>query len=365
MPRPIRYATDPQSLRREGLSETIAPWEDGLRAETGRGSFEWWYFDAHFEDGSTAVIVFLTKPLLERNGPLKPGVSLTITDPHGVKRVGFPLLPPEAFAASKETCDVHIGPHQARYIPSEGATWRYEVHVENVKDERGETLSADLTFTGLVPPWRPGAGKVYFGDREHYFAWLPAIPYGHVTGQVTYGGKQHAVRGTGYHDHNWGNVALGAVMDHWYWGRAHLGEYTVIFVEQVAARAYGFARIPVFMLAKGERILTGDGNPLRMSACDFVPHTGGHRYPRQVDFEWQGENGEVYLALRRPRLREAVSLLTTFPAWQRALLRLFGNPYYFRFEADLELKVDFEGTHAIESGTALYEIMLLQGRWHP
>lgn len=349
MPKPIIYATDPESLTRDGLTETVAVWEDGLRADTGSGSFEWWYFDAHLDDGSTAVIVFATKSIIERNSSLRPGLSLTITRPDGVKLAQFPQFPPEVFTASKESCDVRIGPSWVR-----GDLHRYELHAE-VKG-----LAADLTFTGSAPPWRPGAGKAGFGDIDHYFAWLPAIPYGTVTGTLTYEGQTVPVTGTGYHDHNWGNVGLHTVMDHWYWGRAHLGDYSLIFVEQITAKAYGSQKLPVFMLAKGDRILTGDGGPLRLEKRDFVQHAGGREYPRQVDFHWESEGRSVHLALRQPDLIEATSLLMLFPPWKQKLLRLFTNPYYFRFNADLELSIDFGEIQAIERGPALYEMMLLR-----
>ncbi|MBU1660096.1 MAG: hypothetical protein KKD28_01330 [Chloroflexi bacterium] len=353
MPKPIIYATDPASLARDGLTDTVRAWEDSLRADTGRGSFEWWYFDAHFEDGSTAVIVFLTKSLLHRNRPLQPGVSLTITRPDGVKLVELPFFTPEQFTASEEICDVRIGPNWVKYRASDGPGWEYVLHVET-----GD-LSADLIFTGLVPPWRPGAGKSCFGDLKHYFAWLPAIPHGRVTGTLTYEGQTHPVTGNGYHDHNWGNVGLNKVMDRWYWGRAHIGEYTLIFVEQIATKAYGSQRLPVFMLAQGDQILIGDGRPLRMTARDLAEHADGRRYPREVDFYWQADTGRVQLALRNPQMLEAVTLLH-FPAWQRAILRLFVNPYYFRFNVDLELRVELGDLRDTVRGSALYEVMLLR-----
>lgn len=362
MAKPVISGITPEFLAREGLTEIILPWEDGQRAETGPGSFEWWYFDAHFSDQSTAVIVLATKPLMERNGPLKPNVSLTITRPNGSKLSGFPIFPADQFSASKETCDVRIGPNWTK-----GNLQTYQLHVEMEDPSTGSggTLSADLTFIGLVPPWRPGAGKSYFGDMEHYFAWLPAIPYGTVEGTLSYDGQTLPVKGTGYHDHNWGNVGLNEVMDHWYWGRAHLGDYTLIYVEQIAAKAYGYLHMPVFMLAKGDQILTGDSRSLTMTTSNFIQHVGGRAYPREVDFHWQDGKDQIELSLRQPKLIEGTSLLITFPAWKRALIHLFANPYYFRFNADMELSIHLGGLHDTEQGPALFEIMILQGKKHP
>ena len=362
MTKSVIFAVTPEYMAREGLSETIQPWEDGQRASTGRGSFEWWYFDAHFDDpgtdpaarGSTAVIVFATKPLLERKGPLKPSLMITITRPDGSKVAQFPILPADQFRASKEGCDVHIGPSWVK-----GDLQRYELHTE------ADGIRADLVFTALVPAWRPGAGKSFFGDLDHYFAWLPSIPYGHVQGSLTYDGQTYKVEGSGYHDHNWGNIGLDQVMDHWYWGRAHLGDYTLIYVEQIGAQAYGCTRMPVFMLAKGNQILTGDGMALSLQTADFSPTPGGRAYPREVDFHWQKGDESVHLRLRQPALIEATSLLLSFPTWQQPLLRLFANPYYFRFNARLTLSIQLNGIKEELEGSSLYEIMILQGRQHP
>ncbi|RPH61578.1 MAG: hypothetical protein EHM81_03980, partial [Chloroflexi bacterium] len=272
----------------------------------------------------------------------------------GAKLAQLPTFPPEQFSAAKETCNVRIGSSWAK-----GDLHSYQAHVEL------EGVSADLVFTSLVPPWRPGAGKSYFGDLEHYFAWLPSIPYGTVTGTLTYDGQTHTVKGTGYHDHNWGNIGLNEVMDHWYWGRAHIGDYTLIYVEQIGAQAYGYTRMPVFLLAKGDQILTGDGAPLTMQANDFVAYSGGRAYPREVDFHWQSGKDTVHLSLRQPKLIEGTSLLISFPAWQRPLLRLFANPFYFRFNAEMELSINLNGLQDTRRGPTLFEIMILQGKKHP
>ena len=323
MPKPVIFAVGPEFLARDGLTETIVPREDGQRASTGPGSFEWWYFDAHFDDQTTAVIVFATKPIAAPRRPLTPNLSLPITRPDGKKTAQFDLPPADEYAAAKDACDVRVGRSWVRWS-ERGGRWTYVLHAETTG------MSADLTFTGLVPPWRPGAGKSYFGDLDHYFAWLPAIPYGTVTGTLTYDGQAHAVTGTGYHDHNWGNVSLPSVLDHWTWGRAHVGGYTLIFVEQISVKRYGPTRLPVFLLAKGDEILAEDPRFLTMQARGLVRHAGGRAYPQEVDFIWARGSERVHLALRDPELIEAVSLLLALPPAKRRLARLFANPYYFR-----------------------------------
>ena len=292
----------------------------------------------------------MTKPLLQRRDPLTPGVTITITRPDGQKLARFPLYPPEQFSAAGDRCDVKIGPSWVQ-----GDLHCYELHAED------NGLAADLVFTGIAPPWRPGTGKNYYdASLSRYFAWLPAIPYGTVQGTLTYDGQTYAVQGAGYHDHNWGNIGLDQVMSHWYWGRAHVGNYSLIFVEMVSTRAYGRNKIPVFMLAKGDRLLTGDGAPLTLETGDFQVHSSGRDYPNQLDFHWQASQGTVHITLHQPQIIEATSLLGFLPRWQQKLVRLIRNPYYFRFQAEMELTIDLDYVQASERGHALYELMLLR-----
>jgi len=353
MVKPVIFGVGEEFLKRDGLTETVQTWEDGRRAPLDPGTFEWWYFDAHFDDQTTAVIVYATKPLINPAVPLTPYLSLTITRADATKVVEYAFPPAEQFSASTEACDLKIGSSWAKQTGF-GTCWTYRLYTHTT------SLSADLTFTGLVPPWRPAAGKSYFGDLEHYFAWLPSIPYGTVEGTLTYDGQTHAVRGNGYHDHNWGNVALPSIMDHWYWGRAHVGDYTMIFVEQIASKRYASTRIPVFLLAKGEKVLVEDSRYLTMQARDFTHHPGGREYPRAIDFSWTRSPDQVQLGLRKPDLIEAVSLLGVLPPAKRLLARLFANPYYFRFNTELELKIDLGDLHDSIRGPALYEIMMLR-----
>ncbi|RPJ50555.1 MAG: hypothetical protein EHM21_04745 [Chloroflexi bacterium] len=363
MSKRVIFSSGPEALQREGLSETPEVWEDGLRAEPKAGNFEWWYFDSQFEDGSTAVVVFFTKTILDRQSRLKPGVSLTITRPDGQKLSATNLVPPTDFSTSKERCYVRAGESWVR-----GDLCNYELHAK-----AGE-LSAQLDVTALVPAWRPGAGKNYYNEEmTRYFAWFPAIPHGMVDGHLIYDGKVHPVKGTCYHDHNWGNVGLNDVLSHWYRGRAHLGDYTIIFAEMTATQPYGAQKIPVFMLAKGNQVLSGDGGPLRLEELDFIADPSGRSYPEGLKLEWENESLRVRIKLCEPKLIDSFSLLDLLPAWQRVVGKIVANPYYFRFKADLDLQVDPKpgpGDHQAEKPSggrptrsesqALYELIWLR-----
>ncbi len=224
-------------------------WEDGLRLEPDEFSFEWWYFDAHLADAldplnpakySSVVVVYFTKSMFNLAGPSTPWVSITIVPPPP----GEPIV--ETFTAdgstdisfSTEGCDVKIGDNTVNgsltnYATDPATPSSYEIYAKN-----GD-VEVNLTMTGIVPSWRPGHGHSFLGSYDDNYAWLVPIPSGITTGAMIYNGESHPVVGSGYHDHNWGNVRLYDHQKYWWWGRAQLGDYTVVTADVRMKNKYG------------------------------------------------------------------------------------------------------------------------------
>lgn len=57
--------------------------EDTLRTNGSKGSFEWWYTDAAFEDGTTVVVIFFAKNYFDVSGPAWPTVDFEVTNKNG------------------------------------------------------------------------------------------------------------------------------------------------------------------------------------------------------------------------------------------------------------------------------------------
>ena len=341
--------TSKAEMAKMGITDTVQEWEDGFRTDRSKGFFEWWYFDAHLDDGSTVVIVYMTKSIMEYKGPLKPGVMITITKPNGEKIDTTLSFSPDMFSAEKEKCNVKIGPNWVK-----GDLHTYNLHAQ------ANEISVDLALTGIAPPCRPRDGKVFFDDRDHYFGWVAPIPHGSVKGTLTYDGETIQVNGTGYHDHNWGNLSLPSVQDHWYWGRAQFDDYTAIFVEQTTSKKYGAKKLPVFYLAKGDSLLTKNGLPLKLKASNFIKHSSGREYPTELYFSWEDEGNKVSISLNNPEMIEAKSLLSGLPTWKIKLIRIFANPYYFRFNSEMDLDIEFGDIKTQKKGHVLYELMQLK-----
>src|SRR5208282_3509580 len=189
----LRLAGRPADYRKLGLRPVeVAQFEDGQRIGTEKGRYEWWYFDAHLDDGATVVVVFYTKPNVSPNGPLPPRITINLTLPDGRQFDRLCDTAADDFAASKERCDVRIGTN--RFI---GDLRHYRITAAI------EDISVEIELTSEVRAWRPKSGHIYFGanGQEKLFAWLPAVPQGVAHIRYRIGGEEYRGSGTGYHDH--------------------------------------------------------------------------------------------------------------------------------------------------------------------
>src|ERR1700722_13482325 len=116
---------------RLGLSrDTIAPWEDGARTDGGHGSFEWWYFDAHLDDGAALVVMFMSKDFTQLQEPLSPLVRINLDLPDGRSLQKEQRFAVGSYSAAAGHADVRIADNRF-----EGDLRRY--HITATVEEGG------------------------------------------------------------------------------------------------------------------------------------------------------------------------------------------------------------------------------------
>lgn len=330
----------------------VEPFEDGMRTTGKSGNYEWWYFDSRLEDGSTLVIAFYTKSPLNPNTGLQPQVSFNLDRPDGTKITKTLDIPADQFSASKDTCEVKIGGNRFS-----GDLHRYEIYVAF------DDVIADIQLEGEVPSWRPRTGRIKFdkGGQSHYFAWLPSVPQGKVAGSLTVGGKTEAVSGSGYHDHNWGDISMLELIHDWYWGRARVGNYTVIASYITAADVYGNDAVPIFMLAKDGAIVADDASKVRFSTeCVHTNAKTGKPVADKVIYDYV--DAETHYRVSFDRKAELVEspFVDSLTGIKWLLARLSGfDGAYLRFTGSVTVE-RLAGPEVVEAATedsAVWELM--------
>lgn len=343
-------AMTPEEYERLGLKKGVPElWEDGIRTENFvTGNYEWWYFDSKLDDGSNLVIIFFTCPITTICRHFEPHATLDLTRPDGTS-ISVKIENFDDCFWSRDKCEVRM--NESYFIYNNG---QYEIHF--VKDD----LEVDVVLKGNVRPWRPQTGHILF-DNKDYFAWLPSVPEGHV--EVNFKTKEDVVKytGTGYHDHNWGNIPMFFLMHHWYWGRARIGEYQAVTSYITAAKKYSYDTTPVFMLAKNGEILADEPEKyLTYSEEDyfFEERTGKHVANRLI---YDYDDGKQHYKITYEReydteVKGMKDLVSGLQYWGVKLLGLDGSYHRMGGTAKLER---YEGDEVVETvvAPALWEQM--------
>ena len=345
-------ASSEADYKRLGLARRdIQAWEDGARTDDRPGTYEWWYFDAHLEDGSKLVVVFMDKDLSTPQKPLDPTIllNLDLADSRRFEKVV--KFDPAAWTSAKDRADVRIGDNR---FTGDLHTYRITATVDEI--------AVDITLEGEVPAWRPETGYMLFGaDRKREFSWLPSVPQGKVTATYCIGDERHETIGTGYHDHNWGNVGLMEVIHDWYWARGQAGPYSVIASYITANEKYDYTPIPIFMLAR-DGVLIGD-DPSQLTFEAFGPFTDSvtGKPVANVTRYTYGTDGERYVVTFTRHRDLARNLLVERLPWIKRvaaqMVRFDGA--YLRFAGEVRVE-HYQGAEIVDqyvTEDAIWELM--------
>jgi len=299
--------------------------------------YEWWYFDASLTNGCHVVVTFHYRNIFLR--PMAPSIQLFFYLPDGTKIERYELVAPADASAGPDCCDVKMGSSWVRDLGDQ----RYELSM------RIQDLGAHLIFKNTVPPWKPGTGFNYRDEAAGRTAgWVVPVPQAEVTGTLTVKGRDEAVRGSGYHDHNWGNYHCWRTFRAWYWGRIHHAAYTVDYA-QVLPRDPAMPVLTPLLVARGDEIVLST-NRLRVAHAEKTAEPSfGQTYARRMDLSAETEWIRFHLTLEVRDVIERLKL-PRVTDWDH---------FYYRFVADYRLDVAIDGVEEHIEGELLHELMLL------
>ena len=206
-----------------------------------------------------------------------------------------------------------------------------------------------------------GAGRVYFGaNDEHYFAWLASVPQGAVSVQLNNGGRTERLTGIGYHDHNWGDVAMPRLMNHWYWGRAQAGPYSIIASYSTAGHNYGDAEIPTFLLTRGETVVAEDPGKVSFHLEDVhIDQHSGKPVGNVVVYDYADGQDRYRVSFHRAETIMDRKLIDEISGLKHVLARLKGfDGAYLRFTGTVQLEHFVNGDKVEDvSDHGIWELM--------
>ncbi|RVU86569.1 hypothetical protein EOL70_03745 [Leucothrix sargassi] len=169
--------------------------------------FEWWYFDAHFDNGDYFIVMYSLNDT--RLHPRQPSVRLNYY-PKGKAEIAKTKVYSEAdVSTSYEKCEVTLGEEYCKDCGD-----YYELYT--LIDGYGAKLKLSKQNHPFTTEGTPAP-----------MPWTVAVPSGPIEGELYVDGQTVAVKGTGYHDHNWGEKMLRGVIQNWYWGKIHSPDISI------------------------------------------------------------------------------------------------------------------------------------------
>lgn len=349
---PVRLRDLPDDYVKLGVTaDKVELWEDGRRNTNDPNHWEWWYFDAILDDGTTVVIQFLQKTFATLSeGIGHPSINFKITLPDGTRYEEQPSFTDADCQYSTDKCDVKFGDNS--FV---GDLDTYEINVSPVNG-----IAASLKLKSITTPFRPGAGYFSFGDDDTYYTWLCVVPRGEVSGTITVGGKTMTVKGFGYHDHQWGSASHFMLWNHWTWGRQSFDDYTMVIFDMVANSRYGFKRFPLaFIQDKDGKIIFSNTHDVEYEVLeDYTDEESGKIHPKAMRYRFDHDGKQIDYSLRMDQILESVYAYGKFPEHARQEFDKLGlRPSYTRYLGTGDLTIR-DGSETIErSGKLVYEFM--------
>ena len=340
--------------RRDEKITPLSLSENGVHIDIyKRGVAEWWYFDAHLENGYTLVIFFHAKnPNPGMRG--KTGVELVLLRPSGKRVQKFITYPRSDFSAAKDKPEVIIGKNTLRAKQQEDGLPIYEININE------QDLGCHLIYKAEVNGWKPGTGFLKFGELGT-FNWIVPFPRATVEGTIIDGDKTIQVSGIGYHDHNWLDFSFQSIINYWMWGRVYSENFTVSYAFIQCNKKVNNHQVKVLMLAKGQEVILSTGE-FDFTQKDFSYNSiAKHRFPRQITII-ASDKIKMNLVLSMNKILEAQDMLQNFNPLLRFLAKILLRikPGYFRLLSNFELEVTQDENTIKEPGSTLHEIVILK-----
>jgi hypothetical protein len=248
------------------------------------GGYEWWLFEAHDPATDTQIVVvvydgdpfnpeyrrryerYRRRPT--RNAPPVardfPAVSMMVYRAGQIAVRSIIQYPAGSFSGSPEKPDLSIG---ADRLTSEGDNLKLDI------------AGAGLTF---APRWRhlPVERTLFAGHGEH--RWIIANPYCDVEGFYCRSGERIALRGIGYHDHQFGTGPIPQVQE-WSRGRAYFKD-----------RVYAFHRVA--HPTEFQLIMCDAGGVRPVESKDLILNAGRKLDQARTQYSAEDPPGQIGIA---------------------------------------------------------------------
>ncbi len=271
--------------------------QDFHRPQKSPGAYEWWHFDgtdeksgysfsiqfhagnlfsAYYQDSLKTYWEKTKSPLMDSSRSPEVPNPPAVSPPNPLDYCGFSFrlfhkgsmvvesfqeFPQKSLKASDKHGAVLLGPNRFNW-DQRGDPPSYVLTAQAPLHGGRTAVRARLFFTPLLK-YQPTLPQL---DIPSTHTWILAAPLCHVEGTFEWvnheGESRKAVSfiGKGYHDHHFGTVPIDRFVKAWHWGRAFLGDRTIVYSAQAPVQESESTRGAFFVFEKEKpEIAAGEG----------------------------------------------------------------------------------------------------------
>jgi hypothetical protein len=155
---------------------------------------------------------------------------------------------------------------------------------------------------------------------------------------------------------------MNSLIHHWYWARGQAGPYTVVASYITAERKYGYAELPIFLLAENGRIVADDASKVTFEELGTYTDTAtGKPVANVTRYTYTDGDDRYVVTFTRHRDLTADRMIDQIPGVKKVAAKLTRfDGAYLRFTGELRVE-HLRAGHVLAShaATAIWELMYL------
>jgi predicted secreted hydrolase len=312
---------------------------------------EWWSFVFQLEDGYWTDAVFSITNIGPGDGKGKVDTELELPD--GQKFKESKDLALGEWSNAKDTFRLSFGENTLNG-PLEAMT----LHLKN------RSFEAEYKITNLVPPWKPGSGRVQFGARaDQYYLFQIIAPIARVEGTVRIDGEEQArtVKGLVYVEHHVASAGLAEFPKQWIRFRTQDPQTTFLLGDLRTPDGYGGKPIRFVVLWK-DGVKQFESVDFQLKFDRVRPDIKKAEYQIPQILEFQGTDGDAKFhgAFKAPKDGGRTDFLEEADAATRFVVSKFARPMLYNWNSVFAIEVSSPGRKVDIRGKGRYYLSIFK-----
>lgn len=217
-------------------------------------------------------------------------------------------------------------------------------------------VKVDVTFSNVVPKWRPGRGQITV-DGDKYYKYGIIAPRANVEGTVTVDGTVYKVKssGKGFADYVATNIAPYDLATRFSRFRDFNGDLFVAWREIKLSEDNGGGSTVWVMIGYKDKIVFSDSNAKMKEGKVKSDSKTGYRIPYAIQIDGKKGKDKVRLIHQGTSVKRK-DMLKSMGSAVKSVASLVAKPFSFNFGGKYTLQMEIGGAKATIKGKSNYTL---------